>query len=120
MSRSTKGQTRECSVRIVDAVRILNEEQWRVRTFLECLSPDGIIIITIVVCSCKRNVEEGSTGELSIEIDAVPSEVKIETIGKLRTVWTTYKALVITVDLTVTVKVNILDVADIRTSIIPC
>ena len=84
------------------------------------LSPDGIIIITIVVCSCKRNVEEGSTGELSIEVDAVPCEIEVETISELRSVRTTDETLVVTVDLTVTVDIHILDVSDIRTCTVPC
>ena len=120
MSRSTKGDTRECSVRIVDAVCILNEEQWRVCTFLECLSPESVVVITVVVCTGKGNIKESTTCKLCIEVDAVPCKVKVKTICKLRTVRATYQTLVIRVDLTVTVKVYILDISYIRTCTVPC
>ena len=119
MSRSAESKTWECSVRIIDAVCIFYEEQWRVCTFLECLSPESVVVITIVVCTCEGYIEEGTTCELSIEVDTVPCEVKVETVGELRTVRTSYEALVIAVDLTVTVDVDILDVTDVRTGTVP-
>ena len=101
MSRSSECQTWECTLRIVDAVRLLYKEERRVCIFLECLCPDGVIVISVIVCTCKGYVEEGSTCELRIEVDAVPSEVKVETVCEFRTVCTSDESLVVSVDLSV-------------------
>ena len=114
-------QTWECSFRIVYAVSVLYEEQWRVCTFLECLCPDCVIVVTVIVCTGKRDVEEGTTCELCIEIDTVPCEVKVETVSELRTVRTSDTCLVTyLVDQTVTIEVDILDVTDVRSVAVPC
>ena len=120
MSGCSEGQTRECSIRIVDTVGILYKEDRRVCIFLESLCPDGIVIITVVICTCQRHIEQRSSCELSIEVDTVPSEVEIKTESQFRTVCPSDKSLVITIDLSVTVLIYILDISDIRTGSIPC
>ena len=119
MSCTSEGQTWECTVRIVDAPCILDEEERRVTAFLESLRPDCIVIISVIVCTCKRYIEEGTTCELSIEIDAVPLEVQVETECKLRTVRAAEISAVIPVDLTVTIDILVLDVTYIWTCTVP-
>ena len=120
MSRSSECQTWECTLRIVDAVRLLYKEERRVCILLECLCPDGVVVISVVVCTCKGYIEEGSTSELGIEIYAVPCEVEVETVCEFRTVCTSDESLVVSVDLSVTIEVDISDVTDARTCSVPC
>ena len=120
MSCTTESKTRECTVRIVDAVGILYKEERRVTTFLECLRPDSVVVISVVICTGKGNIEKSTTSELSVEIDSVPLEVEIETECEFRTVRTAEISAVVSRNLTVTINIDILYITDVRTCTIPC
>lgn len=110
----SEGQARKLSVRIEDSIGILYKIQRRVGVLLECLCPYCVVIVSVVVGTGQRDIEEGSARELGIEVESHPCEVDVKTVGKFRTVAAADQCTVVLGNLSVSVEVTVLDVAYIR------
>ena len=119
MAGSTQCDARERAVRVVDAISILHQEEWGIGCFFESLCPDGVVIVAVIVSTGHGNVEEGTAGELGVEVESLPRGTKIQAESQLWAVGTPKSTTVLTVNFTITIHIHILDVAHTGTASIP-
>ena len=119
MTGIAEGKTREGSVRIIQAVSILNEEQRRVATLLERLGPDGVVVVIVEIRSGHGYLEQGAARKLEVQVEAVPTGIEIEAESEFRTVALAEDAAVLPGNLAVTVEVGVFDIAHIGTGAVP-
>ena len=120
MASGSESYARISSIWVVDAIGMLHEIKRRISSFLECLCPDCVIVVPIVICSSEGDIEQGTSRELSIEVESVPVEIQIQAICQLRTIRSAEYSSIVPCDFTISVEVFIFDVAHVRPCPIPC
>ena len=120
MASGSESYARVSPVWVVDADGMFHEIERRISSFLECLCPDGVIIVPIVICSSEGDIEQGSSRELSVEVESVPVEIQIQAICQLGTIRPAEYSSIVPSDFTISVEVFIFDVAYVRPCPVPC